>query len=194
MEVNGEYSTNIDVDIEDFIEDNEGMNEGPNPLQRSKVAKKKERTQKQIESLKKAQATRKRNIQLRKEGKVPPKINKKALAGASSIVMEDLPPDVQDALLEEEEAQDYIYHTKGKHMPKKTKKKAIKRRIVIQHDSSESEEEEEVIVIQNRKKKRKKRAPLVEESSDDDSEGEYSMYTQHSTMYQNSCEPTFRFV
>lgn len=193
MEVNGEYSTNIDVDIEDFIEDNEGMNEVPNPLQRSKVAKKKERTQKQIESLKKAQATRKRNIQLRKEGKLPPKINKKALADASSIVMEELPPDVQDALIEEEEAQDYIYHTKAKRMPKKTKKKAIKRRIVIQHDSSESEEEEEVIVIQNKKKKRKKRAPLVEESSDD-SEEEYSMYTQHSTMYQNSCEPSFRFV
>ena len=191
MEVNGEYSTNINVDMEDYIEDIEGMNEGPNPLQRSKGAKKKERSQKQVESLKKAQATRKRNIQLRKEGKIPPKINKKAFANFGDVILEDMPPDVQDALMEEEEAQAIVYHQKAH--KRRPQKKPIKRRIVIQHDSSESEEEEEVIVIQNKRKKKRAAPTHVEESSDDDSDVEYYAAPQ-SVVNKTNYQPTFRFV
>ena len=196
MEVNGEYSTNINEDIEETYEDYQGIIEASSSvknssLQRSKKDKKKERTQKQMESLKKAQEARKRNIQLRKEGKLAPKITKKALAKSQEIVMEDMHPDVQVALEEYEEKQNIKYTNKLN----KQKKKPLRRKIIIQNESSSESDDEEVIVIQNKKRRKKKVShPVpqyeVSESSDDDDE----CYAQPEVISKNAYEPVVRFI
>ena len=149
MESNG----NINVEIEDVIEANEEdikeFEDNKNDLlQRPKSAKKKERSEKQIQALKKAQETRRNNIQLRKEGKLAPKITKKQMAKQEEIVMEEQHPDVQYALEEYEAKEEAKYKKISK------KKKPVRRKIIIQQESSSESEEEEVIVIQSNSRTR----------------------------------------
>jgi hypothetical protein len=154
--------------IEGSIEGSEAI-EAPqsieNPLQRAPEKKKKERSQKQIGSLKKARAARARNIAARKQK----------------------PTTIQDTIEETSQPMDdgpNVNHKlsigmKKQHHPPQTQMKhnnAHRRRrqkIIIQNDESSSSDED-VIVIQNKHKKKKKtKKPIVVVSSsesEDDSD------------------------
>jgi hypothetical protein len=188
----------IDEEIMDVMEANEDdielfEDEKENDLQRSKTTKKKERSAKQIESLKKAQEARKRNIQLRKDGKLgasKPKVNQKHIKQSTNIVLEDQAPDVQEALEEHEIQEQMKYNAQVKRG--KAKRKPVRRKIIIENDSS-SESEEEVIVIKNKRKKGRAKKPLPSPiTSSESSDEEY--YAEPQVISKNEYLPQFRFI
>ena len=188
----------IDEEIMDVMEANEDdielfEDEKEDDLQRSKTTKKKERSAKQIESLKKAQEARKRNIQLRKDGKLgasKPKVNQKHIKQSTHIVLEEQAPDVQEALEEHEIQEQMKYNAHAKRA--KAKRKPLRRKIIIENDST-SESEEEVIVIKNKRKKgRAKKALPAPITSSESSDEEY--YAEPQVISKNQYPPQFRFI
>ena len=188
----------IDEEILDVIEANEDdieifEDEKEDDLQRSKTTKKKERSAKQIESLKKAQEARKRNIQLRKDGKLgagKPKVSQKHVKQSKNIILEDEAPDVQEALEDHEIQEQMKYNAQVKRG--KAKRKPVRRKIIIENESS-SESEEEVIVIKNKRKKgRAKKALSTPITSSESSDEEY--YAEPQVISKNQYPPQFRFI
>ena len=188
----------IDEEIMDVMEANEEdieifEDEKEDDLQRSKTTKKKERSAKQIESLKKAQEARKRNIQLRKDEKLgagKPKANEKHVKQSKNIILEDQAPDVQEALEEHEIQEQMKYNAQVR--SGKAKRKPVRRKIIIENDSS-SESEEEVIVIKNKRKKGRAKKPLPSPiTSSESSDEEY--YVEPQVISKNEYLPQFRFI
>ena len=173
--------------IEECIEENEAT-EGTeieqdgkdNPLQRAPAKKKRERSEKQVESLKKAQAARARNIAKKKLKKSAPTIKEIVTPTSPNVVQsvnQSKTPVVAPA----------------SHMSNKKKKR--RQRIIIQNDDSSSSEED-VIVIQNKHKKKKKKLkkPIVVESSSDSEEddNDHSNFVQENI--KNNYQTSFRFI
>ena len=175
--------------IEECIEENEAT-EGTeievdgkdNPLQRAPAKKKRERTEKQIESLKKAQAARARNIAEKKLKKSVPTI-KETLT--TNNITTNPPRAIQ--------SRPSPVVAPASHMSNKKKKR--RQRIIIQNDDSSSSEED-VIVIQNKHKKKKKKLkkPIVVESSSDSEEddNDHSNFAQENI--KNNYQTSFRFI
>ena len=173
--------------IEECVEENEAIEEAgivhkdsqDNPLQRAPEKKKRERSEKQIESLKKAQAARARNIAEKKLKKSVPTI-KETITTA---------PDVVQRVTQSKP----LVATPQSHVPNKKKKR--RQRIIIQNDDSSSSEED-VIVIQNKHKKKKKilKKPIVVESSSDSEEDDNDHNNFVQENIKNNYQTSFRFI
>jgi hypothetical protein len=153
-----------------------------NPLQRAPEKKKRERSEKQIESLKKAQAARARNIAEKKLKKSAPTIHE-------TITTNNITTNPPRAI----QSRPTPTVNPVSHLSNKKKKR--RQRIIIQNDDSSSSEED-VIVIQNKHKKKKKKLkkPIVVESSSDSEEddNDHSNFVQENI--KNNYQTSFRFI
>ena len=171
--------------IEECIEEadpiEEVVEEDSSTLQRSPAKKKRERSQKQIESLKKAQAARARNIAARKQVKETqlPKVEEE-------VVEKPLRPALKAAAAPAAQP-----HSVSKLKPRRRRQK-----IIIQNDESSSSDDD-VIVIQNKRKKKKSKPRKAQVVASSESEEEHYDYEEHEEVVTktDSHQPmSFRFI
>lgn len=154
------------VAIEEIIEDNvepivDKNKDFTNQLQKPK----KPRTQKQIDALKKAQETRKKNIEARKIKKQNDNnyIEEKQINPSNNGMNEDF--DAKELIKQHEEQLRKLALSKVKKKPKKKK-------VIYQEPDDSSSSEEEIIYIPKSKKKKKKKKVIVHQSSSSSEEEE----------------------
>jgi hypothetical protein len=152
---------NVEPIVENNIEKNKDFT---NQLQKPK----KPRTQKQIDALKKAQETRKLNIEKRKKEKLMKTTNQVA-----GIVEMNENIDTEDLIEKHKEELKKLAlskHTKELSKPKPIPKKKKQPKIVYQENDDSSSEEEIIYIPKSRKKKKKKKIIRHETSSSEEEE------------------------
>ena len=171
--------------IEECIEETDPIEEvveDSTTLQRSPAKKKRERSQKQIESLKKAQAARVRNIAARKQVKKEAQMPKVE----EEVVEKPLRPAPKAAAAPAAQP-----HSVSKLKPRRRRQK-----IIIQNDESSSSDDD-VIVIQNKRKKKRSKPRKAQVVASSESEEEHYDYEEHEevVMKTDSHQPmSFRFI
>ena len=145
---------NVEPIVENNIEKNKDFT---NQLQKPK----KPRTQKQIDALKKAQETRKLNIEKRKKEKLMKTTNQVA---GNVEMNENI--DTEDLIEKHKEQLKKLALSKPKPIPKKKKQP----KIVYQENDDSSSEEEIIYIPKSRKKKKKKKIIRHETSSSEEEE------------------------
>ena len=180
----------IEMDNEDFIEagiEDTEATEAILPasiLQRAPEKKKQERSQKQIESLKKAQAARTKNLAERKR-----------LKGLLVEKEKSIQHGVTETMTEQPIVDNFENQEKPSTGNPQKRKKRRKQKIVIQQEESSSSDEDVIVIQQPRRRKAKKKQPIVlDPSSDSETDEDYNIPLEDHDEPKNDFASSFHFI